>query len=1045
MLLFLFIFLIESVILALSDRITEKVLMKKKAKQEPEITLDILGKEISEKLEKAEEADPLNVLVTLIGTLFHCDRVYIIERRKNGTFDRTYEWCAPGVASEIDIMQNETADKFELLYERFGNNHSVVREDVALLEATHPEDYRRFKHRNVSYSIADQIIFHGADLGFIGADNPAEEGRDNLVSCLLGLRSYITVLMYSRNLRHTILEAGFMDRLTEAGSRLALSDLLDRLPANSPLGIFAVDIVGLKVINDTEGHDVGDRMLKDVTAVLSKVFTPSSVYRYRGGELIALYFEETDRNLFLKAEQAKKLLEEKEVPFVSAFRYENPLHTDFDVLMRRLDLHLNENKRTVKNVMEEGKRSTMSGKSLVIADLNEHTISPIYIRSGTVYEGNLESMIQERCTSIHPEDQAMFKTFWNQAAIRGRFHTRPTDRHSIVFRVRTPDGYQWTMESMELLEQSEEVFRILLTIETGNFVPDHVSLNESVPMSAKHARADVVMYHSQEFFHRASLWQSQCDSEKTLMAAIDITHFKLYNSIFGHEAGNRMLEMIQNTLLTLTHELHGISGYMGNDNFALMIPIYDNRDALIERIEIFLKSLDIPNLFTPHAGIYFGNDRHELPGEQYEWASLALDSPSESADTLVRVFSREEYEKRRQEQLLMLDIERAFREEQFTFYLQPKVNMETGQLISFEALVRWNKDGKILAPGFFVEAMEKAGMIHELDMTVLHQVCRWLRERIEKKLPVIPVSVNLSRADFVYGNISETVNEIVSSYDIPAGLIQIEITESAFFDDEGELRRSVGEMHDSGHRILLDDFGKGYSSYTSLHSMSLDVLKLDKQFIDSMDQEEVRNIVETIVRMAHMLGLLVIAEGVETKDQAEKLIGLNCYYCQGYHFYKPLPVEEAEKLIETMALIQTEKPFHSHIRFSHLSFAQLINEKLIPDESIDAIAGPLAIIELTEDHIRIIQMNEAYASILMMDNSDTDGKESFMNQMEDNEGNVRSNFRIADDHPGYRSSSGYRKPDGTMVDLEAAIYPISVTKDARFYLISIRELGTGNA
>ena len=145
-----------------------------------------------------------------------------------------------------------------------------------------------------------------------------------------------------------------------------------------------------------------------------------------------------------------------------------------------------------------------------------------------------------------------------------------------------------------------------------------------------------------------------------------------------------------------------------------------------------------------------------------------------------------------------------------------------------------------------------------------------------------------------------------------------------------------------------------------------------------------------------------------------------------------------------MALIQTEKPFHSYIRFSHLSFAQLINEKLIPDESIDAIAGPLAIIELTDEHIRIIQMNEAYASILMMDNSDADGKESFMNQMEDNEDNVRRNFRIADDLPGYRSSSGYRKPDGTMVDLEAAIYPISVTKDARFYLISIRELGTGN-
>ena len=1006
-----------------------------------EVTLDRFGKEISDILETSAEADPLDVLVSLLGRLFTCDRVYIIERRKNGAFYNTYEWCAPGISSEMDNLQNDPPEKFSLFYDRFRTDRSIIVQKVALLRDTYPDAYKDLTRQKIHTIIADEILYHGADLGFIGVDNPAEEITENLLSCLIGMRSYINVLMNNRNLRRSILEAGFMDRLTEAGSRLALSDVLDRLPEGSPLGIFAVDIIGLKNINDTEGHEVGDRYLREVAQVLSDVFSPSCVYRYRGGELIALYYEKTAHNLHLMAQEAGNKIEEKKIPFVSAFRYENPLRTDFDVLMRRLDLHLNENKRSLKNVMDSGKQETMNGKSLVIADLNTMTISPIYLRNENIYAGDLETMIQKRCAIIHPEDQAVFKSFWNIAAIRGRFRTRPTDRHSIVFRILSDGVYQWTMESMELLELSENAFRILLTIETGNFVPDHVSLNESVPMSAVHARAELSMYSRQEFFHRASIWQSQQDSDMILMAAIDVNHFKLYNSIFGHEAGNRMLEMIQTTLLALTHDLHGISGYMGNDNFALMIPVMKNRkDELLERIEIFLKSLDIPNLFTPQAGIYISLDRHELPGEQYEWASLALDNPEENGDSLIRIFSREVYEKQRQEQLLLLDIEKAFRMDEFIFFLQPKVNMETGRLTSFEALVRWKKDGKILPPGMFVDAMEKSGMIHDLDLTVLHQVCRWIKGRIDRHLPVIPVSVNLSRADFAYENISAVVNETIRSYDLDPGLIQIEITESAFFDDEGELRRSVEEMHSSGHSILLDDFGKGYSSYTSLHSMSLDVLKLDKQFIDSLNQEEVRNIVETIVRMAHMLGLLVIAEGVETKEQAEQLLSLNCYYCQGYHFYRPLPVEEAEKLIATPAMIQQEKPFHSGLRFSHLSFAQLINEKLIPDVSVDAIAGPLAVLEMTDDYIHILQMNEAYAQILAMDNSDTCGKEKFISQMEESEESIRKNLDLSLQNPGHKSCSGFTRKDGSYTNLEASTYPISSTKDAKFFLVSLREI-----
>ena len=1006
-------------------------------------TADLIAavEQIYQKTRNAGESDSCQALVSAIGTAFSCARVNLFERRTNGSFELVSEFCRAGTASSADYITGIENDQLKAWQKLYGETENEVFFRKEAIQKTDPALYRIMENLKTDLLIGSTISYRGSLLGILFIDSPQSMNEKEISGLFSILRPYLSEMMFNRKLHRLLNQAGFIDSLTGAGTRLALNDLLERMPSENPFGVLLVDLIGLKRINDTEGHHVGNQKLKMTADVLGSVFNPNYVFRFEGGTFLVMVIEPGEEKLYQKYEEISALLDQKKVETAIVVHYEPRRDIDFDVLIRRLSLRLHEQKRILRSNITDNAANGLSGRSLIMADLVSHTITALFCPPEDRLEGNLESIMEKRLESVHPEDQDMFRDFWNEHEIRGRFRLKPTESHAIVFRVLKNGNYIWVQERMELLERNESVFRILLTIEKGDFLENYTSVKESVPMEAEHARAGLTMYRNREFFHRASAWQSQNPSGKTLMIAMDINHFKLYNSIFGIKAGNRVLQMMQDLLLQLSRQHHGISGYMGNDNFVLMVPQKeDTTEESVRAVEEVMRSVDVPALFLPHAGIYVSHDRYELPSEQYEWASLALDQISGNTNDLVAAFDRKIYEQRRQEQLLLIDIEQGILDDEFTFYLQPKVNMHTGRLLSFEALVRWIKDGRVIPPSVFVDPMEKYGTIHTLDMIVLRKVCEWLKERIDQNLPVIPVSVNLSRADFSAHNIADLVEKTIRSYNLPPHLIQVEITESTFFEDDRVIRRNVNILHDSGHNILLDDFGKGYSSYTSLSSMSLDVLKLDKKFIDDLNKEEDRRIVETIIRMAHMIGLLVIAEGVETKEQADLLINLNCYYCQGYYFYRPMPAREAGKLIENTNLIQSEHPFIAGMRFGSLSFAQLVEEKYLTASEIDHIIGPLAIFEVTDSYIHILQMNTAYADILSMQENDKEGRETFMEDMAQSEEEVRNSFAQADLNPGYSSTSGYHRSDGTEILLKASIYPISKTENARFYLVSLKSI-----
>jgi len=233
-------------------------------------------------------------------------------------------------------------------------------------------------------------------------------------------------------------------------------------------------------------------------------------------------------------------------------------------------------------------------------------------------------------------------------------------------------------------------------------------------------------------------------------------------------------------------------------------------------------------------------------------------------------------------------------------YLQPKCEMDTGQIIGSEALVRWihPKQG-IISPGEFIPVFEKNGFISELDYFVLKTTCRMIRKWLDEGRKVYPVSVNVSRTDLYNPNLLDQIKGCVQEYDLPHDLIAFELTESAFVSDNMQLYNLAKLLQENHFNVMMDDFGSGYSSLNSLREIPVDVLKIDLKFLPpSQDDKKGNVILESVVGMANRLGLEVIVEGVETIEQAEFLLSIGCKNAQGFYFFKPMSMSEYEHCLE---------------------------------------------------------------------------------------------------------------------------------------------------
>lgn len=244
-------------------------------------------------------------------------------------------------------------------------------------------------------------------------------------------------------------------------------------------------------------------------------------------------------------------------------------------------------------------------------------------------------------------------------------------------------------------------------------------------------------------------------------------------------------------------------------------------------------------------------------------------------------------------------VQSALGNNEIHLYLQPKVDMTTQQVIGAEALIRWiHPEYGFISPGLFIPILEKEGHIYEVDKFIWEEACKILHTRKMQGLSSLPISVNVARADLYQGDLTDVLTNLLKKYNLEASDLHLEIIERAYVDDSSNINRVLSKLRELGFFIEMDDFGIGESSLSMVADMPVDCLKLDRQFLlfELSDKRHIE-VIRFIINLANALDMGIIAEGVETQEQADFLISMGCRYAQGFYYYRP---EEAKKFLEIL-------------------------------------------------------------------------------------------------------------------------------------------------
>lgn len=383
----------------------------------------------------------------------------------------------------------------------------------------------------------------------------------------------------------------------------------------------------------------------------------------------------------------------------------------------------------------------------------------------------------------------------------------------------------------------------------------------------------------------------------------DFDGFKLVNDQLGFIGGNRFLREFAHLSKKCFEDISSEIVYarFEADHFLMLSPVdgVSVEKVYFELDNILNSFVDISRLQV-RIGVYRIFDTSIDTIVMCDNALLALRSIKGSFSNHISFYNQEIKNKVIEENFITSEMKASLDKDEFEVWFQPQIDHETKQIVGAEALVRWfHPDKGYISPGIFIPLFEKNDFVYELDKYVLEKSCEFIRKMIDDNEVVVPISVNISRFDLVKVDFFNTIINIVNKYQIPFNMLHLEITESAFIDIDGMITRIVNRLIDYGFKIAIDDFGSGYSSLSMLQSVPAHILKLDMSFFGKSENKQRNNIiVEAIIKMAQNINMNVIAEGVESIDEADNLLNCGCKYIQGYVYSKPLPVNDFKSFIK---------------------------------------------------------------------------------------------------------------------------------------------------
>ena len=385
------------------------------------------------------------------------------------------------------------------------------------------------------------------------------------------------------------------------------------------------------------------------------------------------------------------------------------------------------------------------------------------------------------------------------------------------------------------------------------------------------------------------------------MVLVSINHFRLISELYGKDISDQILQEIAHELLEFVSNYSGLVGIDTDNEFLVYLEHQDDYNYLLEQLDKAAKHVFKDIQFSFKIAVYPDVEATLDIDTIYDRVKDTINLMGNDYSKPIIFYNEENQIKTLHQEELIHAFPQALKEEQFQLYFQPKYNIQGDKPVlgSAEVLIRWiSPKFGFVSPGEFISLFEKNGLIGKLDAYIMEKAAMYMHSWKDRFDKYIPLSVNLSRVDIFRPNIVEEIISYVDSNNVPRDKLYVEITESAFVEDSKKVVPVIEKIRDSGFKIEIDDFGSGYSSFNTLVSLPFDVLKIDMEFIRSMDKNpKVKEVIKMIINLAKTMDAITVSEGVETKEQYEFLKENGCDVIQGYYFSRPLPLNEFEQLV----------------------------------------------------------------------------------------------------------------------------------------------------
>lgn len=389
---------------------------------------------------------------------------------------------------------------------------------------------------------------------------------------------------------------------------------------------------------------------------------------------------------------------------------------------------------------------------------------------------------------------------------------------------------------------------------------------------------------------------------KFAIIVLDFANFNTINEFCGRNVGDGLLTCVADALRGEAEgKEHVVLSHFRADIFSYFTP-FEEKSELIEivnHIDKKIAAYKIPYKVLPAFGIRIADSPTMAVSTMRDYAILALDTIKGKFYAKYAFFDEEMRTQMLINKMVENDIIKALEEEQLVPFIQPKVDMASGEIVGGEALVRWNHPERgIVMPMNFIPVLEKNGLIIDVDICIWRQIFKFLGKRLATGEKVVPISINISRQHVFDSVFRDCITNFSKEFDVPPELVVLELTESGFLEDNEKMFEHLRYLKKQGFTLSMDDFGTGYSTMTMLKNQPMDEIKIDRGFIVDIENPKSQSILSHTIDMLHDLDINIIVEGVESAAQQEYLLKYGCNKAQGFLYYKPMPIEEFAALLD---------------------------------------------------------------------------------------------------------------------------------------------------